>query len=129
MLSINNNLEAAKHRLTKEVHELRRKLREAQLALPPSRFRLLKETDPEFAKVLIEGHITSGSDEQAEADDEGSSSEEEESGGDERFEKLSQIVQGMIVSGQKALQSGVGVSGHESGPGIRMQVLHMEDIG
>jgi hypothetical protein len=130
LLIINANLETTKHRLTKEVHELRRKLREARLALPPSRFRMLKETDPEFVKDLLEGHLTSAREnvlpdakEESEEEEEEEGDLEESGGGDERYKRVTQMVSTMLAAGRRALESEVGVEG-----GVRVQVLHADEV-
>jgi len=46
-------------------------------------------------------------------------------GGDERYERVSQMVAGMLNAGRRALESGLG-SGGESG-GLR--VLHIDELG
>ena len=47
LLTINSQLEANKHKQAKEIRELRRKLRESRLILPPRTYRTLKEDGAE----------------------------------------------------------------------------------
>ncbi|KAI0046619.1 hypothetical protein FA95DRAFT_1542301 [Auriscalpium vulgare] len=46
LLTINASLEVTKHRQAKEIHELRRKLRESRLILPPRAYRAVKSSLP-----------------------------------------------------------------------------------
>ena len=54
LLSINSTLEATKHRQAKEIRELRRKLRESRLVLPPSAFKAVKSSITEDERTVEE---------------------------------------------------------------------------
>ncbi|THV07470.1 hypothetical protein K435DRAFT_258619 [Dendrothele bispora CBS 962.96] len=47
LLAINSSLEATKHRQAKEIRELRRKLRESRLILPPRTYQAVTSPDPD----------------------------------------------------------------------------------
>ena len=81
-----------RHRQAKEIRELRRKLRESRLILPPRAYRAVKSS---------EGH---GDDDD---DDDGEESEEEPSGrtGDETYDRIKVILERLLETGRRALES------------------------
>ena len=94
LLTINAALEASKLRQAREIRELRRKLRETRLAMPPGRFRLLNEQE----------QAESGN-EDAKEDD---SDEDEEVTGDgkecdESFNRVKMLIDDLLVGGRNAL--------------------------
>ncbi|KZV89324.1 hypothetical protein EXIGLDRAFT_721507 [Exidia glandulosa HHB12029] len=100
LLSINASLEALKVRQQKEIWELRRKLRETRLALPPPVFASLKDKDEPVAAL-----------EEEEEDD------EPEPDPDPMFERLNAIVQGLLDDAREAVAASVApvkvLSAHE----------------
>lgn len=96
LLSINSSLEATKNKQAKEIRELRRKLRETRLILPPRAYREYKSSaDPE---------------EEAAADEEEEDSEVEdaaEGNGDEIYKRVKLMLEGLISSGKQALEAKV----------------------
>jgi len=94
LLAINATLEATKRRQAHEIRELRRKLRESRLALPPCAFRAIKSSlGPEDA-----------------ADDEDTDEDDGESDGDgdehnATFNRVKGILEGLLESGRRALRT------------------------
>ncbi|KAF5323388.1 hypothetical protein D9611_005602 [Ephemerocybe angulata] len=94
LLSINSSLEATKNKQAKEIRELRRKLRESRLILPPSTFRAVKSSmGPEEDEV--------GEDE----DDDSEVEDAAEGNGDEIYKRVKLMLEGLISSGKKALET------------------------
>lgn len=102
MLTINSQLEANKHKQAKEIRELRRKLRESQLALPPRVYRELKASND-----VEEGDRDDDDpEEQEEVGDEEARMKAEaiELGkDDELFERVRLIIDGLLEDGKSAL--------------------------
>ncbi|KAF8522882.1 hypothetical protein BU17DRAFT_86409 [Hysterangium stoloniferum] len=92
LLTINSNLEATKIRQAREIRELRRKLREARLAMPPKRFRLLAEDKSD-----------QGGDGEANEDDDNEENDAEEEEEDETFHRLKSLVENLLAAGRSAL--------------------------
>ncbi|KAI0033974.1 hypothetical protein K488DRAFT_84416 [Vararia minispora EC-137] len=94
LLAINATLEAAKHKQAKEIRELRRKLRESRLILPPRAYRAVKSSDPTADD---------------EADDEDEDDEDEEdvaaSARDETYVRVRNLLDGLLDAGRRALAS------------------------
>ncbi|KAJ7070754.1 hypothetical protein C8F01DRAFT_1107634 [Mycena amicta] len=91
LLTINTSLEQTKHRQAKEIRELRRKLRESRLILPPREFRAVKPAP-----------------EEDDTDDEYEDAEEAEKAladHDVTYRRLKVILEGLIESGQQALET------------------------
>lgn len=94
LLAINASLETAKDRQAKEIRELRRKLRESRLILPPRAYRAVKSsTDPDDK-----------TDEEENADD-----VEEDEGcskdGDQVYQRIKLMLEGLLESGRRALET------------------------
>ena len=93
MLAINASLEATKHRQSKEIRELRRKLRESRLILPPGTFRAIKSSlEP---------------DDDEDVDDNSETEDVVEGSGDDMYKRIKLIVDGLLQTGRKALESQV----------------------
>lgn len=90
LLAINASLETAKHRQAKEISELRRKLRESRLILPPRAYRAVKSAD----------HDDTTDDETADDEDEDSSSD-----GDQVYQRIKVMLEGLLESGRRALET------------------------
>ncbi|KAI0004189.1 hypothetical protein BJV74DRAFT_809613 [Russula compacta] len=92
LLAINATLEAAKHRQANEIRELRRKLRETRLILPPRAFRAVKSSlSPEDM-----------------ADDEDVDDYDNDEDGDEHDETYSRIkgiLEDLLETGRRALRA------------------------
>lgn len=91
LLTINAALEASKLRQAREIRELRRKLREARLAMPPGRFRLLSDQDR-----------TEGGDKDTE-EEEGEVETGDGNECDETFKRVKILTENLLVSGRNAL--------------------------
>lgn len=94
LLVINASLEATKHRQSKEIRELRRKLRESRLILPPGTFRAIKSS------------LESGDDEE-DIDDDSETEDMVEGSGDDMYKRIKLIVDGLLQTGRKALETQV----------------------
>ncbi|KAI0322997.1 hypothetical protein OF83DRAFT_3789 [Amylostereum chailletii] len=99
LLAINSSLEATRHKQAKEIRELRRKLRESRLILPPRAYRAVKSSlKPE---------------EVADDEDQDDEEEEEEEGDvpdaftahDETYKRVRGLLDGLLESARKALAS------------------------
>lgn len=87
LLVINASLETTKNRQAKEIRDLRRKLRESRLILPPRAFRAVESLTREE-----EG-----------GDDDDDSEEGEDGAGDEAYERVKDMLELLVESGKKAL--------------------------
>lgn len=96
LLAINASLEATKHRQAKEIRELKRKLRESRLILPPRAYRAVKSsTDPKDEET------------DDEEEDEAAVVEAEEeiaSKGDELYQRVKALLDGLLHDGKRALE-------------------------
>ncbi|CAA7264780.1 unnamed protein product [Cyclocybe aegerita] len=97
LLAINATLEATKHRQAKEIRELRRKLRESRLILPPPAYRAVKSSlgPAEMADDEEDGSDASDAD------------EAEPGVGDEIYQRVKLILDNLLKSGQQALEKQV----------------------
>ncbi|TFK56622.1 hypothetical protein OE88DRAFT_1730094 [Heliocybe sulcata] len=95
LMSINSTLEATKNRQAKEIRELRRRLRESMLILPPRKFQAVKSTLPEDIDKVDE------EEEDAEEEEE----EEENQNGDPAFDRVKAMVEGLVQVGKRALET------------------------
>ena len=97
LLAINASLEATKHRQSKEIYELRRKLRESRLILPPSAFRAVKSSlEPE-----------EDGDDEEDIEDNSETEDLVEGNGDETYKRIKLIVDSLLQTGRKALETQV----------------------
>ena len=99
LMAINATLEATKNRQAKEIRELRRKLRESRLILPPPAYRAVKSS-------------LSPADLADEEDDDDEDEEEDENGSgilgdkaDEAYRRVRSIIDKLMDSGRAALES------------------------
>ncbi|KAI0778982.1 hypothetical protein BD413DRAFT_438556, partial [Trametes elegans] len=99
LLAINSSLEATKHRQAKEIRELRRKLRESRLILPPPAYRAVKSS-------LTHDDEQGPEDEEEEEEEEG---EEDaalvEGKDDEPYRRVKVMIEGLLSSCQRALEA------------------------
>lgn len=94
MLAINSSLEATKHKQAKEIRDLRRKLRESRLALPPRTYR-------EFR--LSQGpEELDDDDDDDDGDDDGDGEADK---GDAAFMRVRVMLERLLEDGKRALES------------------------
>ncbi|KAF9270667.1 hypothetical protein L218DRAFT_993242 [Marasmius fiardii PR-910] len=91
LLAINSVLESTRHRQAKEIRELRRKLRESRLILPPQTYRI----------------IASNNEDELEADDESDEEDEQtlDRSDDNAFMRVRMLIDDLVESGRRALAS------------------------
>ncbi|KAL4267919.1 hypothetical protein AB1N83_001013 [Pleurotus pulmonarius] len=94
LLAINASLEAAKHKQAKEIRDLRRKLRESRLILPPRAYRAVKSSY---------GPDDEEPDDEGDDDAEGDESEPEDS--DLVYKRVKSLIEGLLSSGKRALEA------------------------
>ena len=93
-MAINATLEATKHRQSKEIRELRRKLRESRLILPPGAFRAVKSS-------------AENGDDEEDIDDNSESEDEVEGSGDDMYRRIKLMVDNLLQAGRRALETQV----------------------
>ncbi|KAF8846101.1 hypothetical protein BDN67DRAFT_1006579 [Paxillus ammoniavirescens] len=91
LLAINASLETTKNRQAKEIRDLRRKLRESRLILPPRQYKTINS-----ALVADDGRD--------DEDDEDDSEEIEEGVEDETFQRVRGLIEGLVESGKRAIE-------------------------
>ena len=119
---INASLEAAKHRQAKEIRDLRRKLRESRLILPPKAYRLVT--------LGQDGGDTSFD---AENEDEDEDDDADEIGtldvdkiNDEGFKRCLNLLDTLLEDGKRALTAKP--EDFEVAPRSATKVLHAEEL-
>ncbi|THH17371.1 hypothetical protein EW146_g3424 [Bondarzewia mesenterica] len=97
LLAINSTLEATKHKQAKEIRDLRRKLRESRLILPPRTYRAVKSS--------FEPEELNGEDDDDEEDTEDGEGGTEESFArqDATYRRVKELLDGLLESGKRAL--------------------------
>ncbi|KAL5534099.1 hypothetical protein ACEPAG_560 [Sanghuangporus baumii] len=98
LLAINSQLESNKHKQAKEIRELRRKLRESQLSLPPRTYRELKESGDAVDDEEPEEQEVDG-DEDARVTAEAITLGRE----DQMFDRVRLIIENLLTTGKQAL--------------------------
>ncbi|KAH9064081.1 hypothetical protein EDB87DRAFT_1369257 [Lactarius vividus] len=99
LLAINATLEATKHRQANEIRDLRRKLRESRLMLPPRTFRAIKSSlGPED---VADDEDTDDSEDNGDHDDDGGDGNEH----DAAFSRVKGILEDLLESGRRALRA------------------------
>lgn len=93
LLAINAALEANKHKQAKEIRELRRRLRETRLSLPPRVFKELKAS------------TNFNDNDDADDEDDGDSVAPETDNTDAIYNRVRDLIDGLLESGKKALES------------------------
>lgn len=94
LLAINASLEATKHKQLTEIRELRRKLRESRLMLPPRAYRTLKSSlGPE--DMADDEDIDDDNNENDDGDDEH----------DETYKRIKGILGDLLETGRRALRA------------------------
>jgi hypothetical protein len=94
LLAINASLESAKHQQAKEIRELRRKLRESRLILPPRTYQAVKSSAD---------HDDTTDEDDAAEDDKGD--EDSLKDGDQVYKRIKVILEGLLESGRRALET------------------------
>ena len=96
-MAINASLEATKHRQSKEIRELRRKLRESRLILPPGAFRAVKSSlEP-----------AENGDDEEDVDDNSETEDLVEGSGDDTYKRIKLILDNLLQTGRRALETQV----------------------
>lgn len=109
LLLINSSLETTKNRQAKEIRDLKRKLRESRLILPPRAFRAVES-------------LVREEQEQDEVEDD--DSEEGEGGPDEAYARVKDMVEGLLESGRKALEK----TPDDFRQGLSAKVLNADEV-
>jgi hypothetical protein len=117
-MAINATLEAAKHRQAKEIRELRRKLRESRLVLPPKAYRLVV-SDASL------GDLDDDDDDDDEETDEAGTLNMENID-DEGFKRCRDLLDSLLDNGRQALTAKP--EDFESAPKSATKVLHAEEL-
>lgn len=108
LLLINASLETAKNRQAKEIRDLKRKLRESRLILPPRTFR------------VVESLVREEQEDEVEDDN----SEEGEGGPDEAYARVKDMVEGLLESGRTALEK----TPDDFRQGLSAKVLNADEV-
>ncbi|KAJ8472318.1 hypothetical protein ONZ45_g16690 [Pleurotus djamor] len=91
LLAINASLEATKHKQAKEIRELRRKLRESRLILPPQAYRAVKSSY--------------GPDDEPPDDEDDDDDDSEPEDSDVVYKRIKSLIDDLLRSGKQALES------------------------
>lgn len=108
LLVINASLETTKNRQAKEIRDLKRKLRESRLILPPRAFRAVESLARE----------------EQEQEGEDGDSEEGEDGPDEAYARVKDMLEGLLESGRKALEK----TPEDFRQGLSTKVLNADEV-
>ncbi|KAJ3535567.1 hypothetical protein NM688_g6960 [Phlebia brevispora] len=101
LLAINSTLEATKHRQAKEIRDLRRKLRESILVLPPRAYHAAKSS-------MTEDGILKDEEEEEEEEEEGEDDAEDDTvldKTDESYRRVKSLLENLLETGRRALAS------------------------
>ncbi|KAH7338679.1 hypothetical protein B0J17DRAFT_717113 [Rhizoctonia solani] len=94
LLAINATLEATKARQAKEIRDLRRKLRESRLILPPSKYLALEQQDPTETKEISE-----------EEDEDSEEGDVTQTQADETYNRVRGLLDQLLKEGEEALKA------------------------
>ena len=114
LMAINSSLEATKHRQAKEIRDLRRKLRESRLILPPRAYQAVKSS--------LDRDDTASDGDDDEDEENGAASGTE----DEVYKRVRVLIDGLIETGNNALNSNPKDFVDLSKGGAK--VLHAEEV-
>lgn len=117
-MAINATLEAAKHRQAKEIRELRRKLRESRLVLPPKAYRLV------VSDASLGDLDDDDDDEDEETDEAGTLNMEKMN--DEGFKRCRDLLDALLDNGRQALAAKP--EDFEAASKSATKVLHAEEL-
>ncbi|KAF7799226.1 hypothetical protein EIP86_010458 [Pleurotus ostreatoroseus] len=104
LLTINSSLEATKHRQAKEIRDLRRRLRESILILPPSAYHAAKSSMTEDG-ILKDDEDEDEDDAAAEDEDDLEEAALLEGKTDESYRRVKGLLESLLESGRRALES------------------------
>ncbi|KAG0700661.1 hypothetical protein DFH29DRAFT_930815 [Suillus ampliporus] len=107
LLAINTSLETTKNRQAKEIRDLKRKLRESRLILPPRAFRAVESREREVEEV-----------------DDDDSEEGEDGAGDKVYARVKDILDRLLESGRKALER----TPDDFRQGLSAKVLNADEV-
>ena len=120
---INASLEAAKHRQAKEIRDLRRRLRESRLILPPKAYRLITRQIGDTSSDA-DPDDDDDSDEDDDTDELGTLDVEKIN--DEGFKRCRGLLETLLEDGRRALASKP--EDFEVEPRSATKVLHAEEL-
>ena len=124
-MSINASLEAAKHRQAKEVRDLRRRLRESRLILPPKAYRLV--TSGQAGNTLLDADLDDDDDDDDDDEDiDNIGTLDVEKINDEGFKRCWNILEALLEDGNRALAAKPEDFEGESRSATK--VLHAEEL-
>ena len=118
LMVINASLEAAKHRQAKEIRDLRRKLRESHLILPPKAYRLVT------SDAFLDADVDGDDDEDEDADDVGTLDIGKIK--DEGFKRCLTLLETLLDDGRRALAAKP--EDFAATPSYATKVLHAEEL-
>jgi hypothetical protein len=119
---INASLEAAKHRQAKEIRDLRRRLRESRLILPPKTYRLV--TSGQLGDTSLDTDPDDDDDEDDDADENGTLDVGKIN--DEGFKRCQKLLETLLEDGRRALAAKP--EDFEVEPRSATKVLHAEEL-
>ena len=123
LMVINASLEAAKHRQAKEIRDLRRRLRESRLILPPKAYRLI--TSGQVGNTSLDADPDDDEDDEDEDTDEIGALDVEKIN-DEGFKRCRNLLETLLEDGQRALATKP--EDFEVAPKSATKVLHVEEL-
>jgi hypothetical protein len=122
LLTINSSLEQSKHRQAREIRDLRRKLRESKLALPPRAYKLMRERERE------DGVPQDSPDEEEEEETEDSDADADLAAHDEGYLRVRSLVDSLLTSARAALADTPTSVLARDGGGGGARVLSAEEV-
>lgn len=121
---INASLEAAKHRQAKEIRDLRRRLRESRLILPPKTYRLV--TSGQAGDALFDADFDDDDEEEEDGDADKIGTLDVDKVNDEGFKRCWNLLETLLEDGRQALAAKP--EDFEFAPGGATKVLHAEEL-
>lgn len=120
LMVINASLEAAKHRQAKEIRDLRRRLRESRLILPPKAYRLVTSGE------AINNSLDDDEDEDEDDDTSELDTPNVDKIDDEGFKRCRNLLETLLEDGKRALATKS--EDFEPTRGNATKVLHAEEL-
>lgn len=117
LLAINATLESTKTRQAKEIRDLRRKLRESRLVLPPSTYLALEKKDPLEAKDSFE-----------DSDEDSDENDVTQTQADETFNRVRGMLDQLIKNGKEALEAKPPVPEEKDNVKKPIRVLDVDEL-
>ncbi|KLO15039.1 hypothetical protein SCHPADRAFT_996147 [Schizopora paradoxa] len=106
LLAINASLEASKHKQAKEIRELRKKLRETRLVLPPKVYREMRDNHGSDSFYADERIDDDEDDDEEEGESDNEAEDEAHLGADDAtYMRVRALISGLLESGRQALES------------------------